>query len=218
MLLRVFFVGLLISFLGTLPLGTLNIMAAKISGEFGAGAAIWFSFGALLAEMVYVRLSLVAMDWIRGKKRWFRRLQWATVVILLLLALGSFLAVPHASRNGDWITGLGFSPAPAYCFLFGLMLSALNPVQIPFWFGWSTVLFSKNILYPRNDHYYIYIAGIGLGTFAGNAVFIFGGRLFLTAISDHRDLINILVGTIFACTALVQLGKLLRGKDAVQKL
>ncbi|HZE82844.1 MAG TPA: LysE family transporter, partial [Puia sp.] len=152
MLLRIFFVGLLISFLGTLPLGTLNIIAARISGEYGAIPAICFSLGALLTEMVYVRLSLVAMDWMRRQKHWFRRLQWATVIILLSLAVASFLSAWRPSREGDWIIGLGFGQGLAYCFFFGLLLSAINPVQIPFWFGWSTVLFSKNILHPRRDH------------------------------------------------------------------
>ena len=218
MFLRVFFAGLLISFLGTLPLGTLNITAARLSANFGAGPAIWFSLGALLAEMCYVRLSLVAMDWIRRKKTWFRALQWATIAILLALALASFLSAGHHSRDDNSLFGLGFRTAPLYCFLFGLTLSALNPVQIPFWFGWSTVLLSKNILHPREDHYYTYIAGIGLGTFAGNAVFIFGGRLFIHSMKMHQDLIDMTIGGVFAGTALIQLYKMLRGKDASAKL
>jgi threonine/homoserine/homoserine lactone efflux protein len=218
MFLRVFFAGLLISFLGTLPLGTLNITAARLAASLGAGPAIWFSLGALTAEMCYVRLSLVAMDWIRRKKKWFRALQWATVFILLALAIASFLAASRHSRDGEWITGLGFRSAPLYSFLFGLTLSALNPVQIPFWFGWSTVLFSKNILHPREDHYYTYIAGIGLGTFAGNAVFIFGGRLFIHSMQMHQDIIDGVIGGIFALTAFIQLYKMLLGKDATARL
>jgi threonine/homoserine/homoserine lactone efflux protein len=218
MLVRLFFAGLLISFLGTLPLGTLNVTAAKISASFGVGPAIWFSLGALLAEMCYVRLSLVAMDWVRRKKKWFRALQWATVLILLALAIGSFLAAGRPSRDGEWIIGLGFRGTALYCFLFGLALSALNPVQVPFWFGWSTVLFSKNILHPREDHYYTYIAGIGLGTFAGNAVFIWGGRVFIHSMIRRQDIIDGAIGTIFALTALIQVYKIFFGKDASAKL
>ena len=218
MFLRIFFAGLLISFLGTLPLGTLNVLAAKLAVTVGIGPAIWFSLGALLAEMCYVRLSLVAMDWIRRKKKWFRSLQWTTVIILLALAIGSFLSASHPSRNGGYIIGLGFHSSPVYCFLLGLSLSALNPVQIPFWFGWSTVLFSKNILHPREDHYYTYIAGIGLGTFTGNSVFIFGGRLLLSSMWVHQGLIDAIIGSVFAITALIQLFKLLLGRDAAAKL
>ena len=63
--LRIFFTGMFISFLGTLPLGTLNIAAMQISIAESVRNAILFSLGALTAEMVYVRISLVAMNWVR---------------------------------------------------------------------------------------------------------------------------------------------------------
>ena len=68
-LLRIFFTGMFISFLGTLPLGTLNISAMQISVSDGVRPAFYFALGALLVEMIYVRLSLVAMNWVRKQKR-----------------------------------------------------------------------------------------------------------------------------------------------------
>ena len=70
---RIFFVGLLVSFLGSLPLGTLNIAAMQISIAEGAQVAMLFSLGSLLAEMIYVRLSLVAMDWVRKQEKLLTR-------------------------------------------------------------------------------------------------------------------------------------------------
>lgn len=61
--------GFLISFIGTLPLGTLNIAAMQISITDGISPAIWFAGGALTAEMIYVRISLVAMDWVRKREK-----------------------------------------------------------------------------------------------------------------------------------------------------
>jgi threonine/homoserine/homoserine lactone efflux protein len=208
---RLFSTGLLISFLGTLPLGTLNVLAARMAADDGIGPAIWFSLGTLIVEMVYVRLSLVAMDWIRRRQKWIRLLEILTVIVILFLAIGSFWAAahPHKGRN----TVIGFlPPAPVPRLLTGMLLSAINPLQIPFWFGWSTVLFSKKILQPRNDHYTIYIAGIGLGTFAGNAVFIFGGRLLITALDKQQPLVNSVIGIIFTLTAGWQLRKFLRAR------
>jgi threonine/homoserine/homoserine lactone efflux protein len=196
--------GLLISFLGTLPLGTLNVLAAKMAVEEGIGPAIWFSLGALIVEMVYVRLSLVAMDRILRQRRWLRILENLTVIIILLLAFGSFWTASHPHQGRSNVIGF-LSPAPIPRLLTGLLLSAINPLQIPFWFGWNTVLFSKKILQPRNDHYNIYIAGIGLGTFAGNAVFIFGGRLLITALDKQQPLVNSIIGIIFLLTAGWQL-------------
>lgn len=97
-------------------------------------------------------------------------------------------------------------------------MSAINPVQIPFWFGWSTVLFTKKVLLPRQDHYNTYIIGIGLGTFIGNCLFIFGGRLIASKINNNQHILNWVIGGIFALTAIIQLWKIWRKKDAVHQL
>jgi threonine/homoserine/homoserine lactone efflux protein len=99
-------------------------------------------------------------------------------------------------------------------FLLGLAMSALNPVQIPFWFGWSTVLFTKKVLLPQNNHYNVYIVGIGIGTLLGNCVFIFGGRLIAEKISNNQNVLNWIIGCIFAITAIIQLWKIIKNKDA----
>ena len=67
-MLRIFATGLVISFLGTLPLGTLNIAAMQISITDGIAPAMYFVLGALLVEVIYVRVSLVAMKWVMSHK------------------------------------------------------------------------------------------------------------------------------------------------------
>src|SRR5450759_5097330 len=88
---RVFFLGMMISFLGSLPLGTLNILAMKISVEEDIKNAIYFSCGSLLTEMIYVRISLVGIAWIRKQKKIFKWLEWITFFIVVALAVGSFM-------------------------------------------------------------------------------------------------------------------------------
>ena len=102
-------------------------------------------------------------------------------------------------------------------FLLGMFMCAINPVQIPFWFGWSTVLFTKKILEPKNVQYNSYIIGIGLGTLLGNAVFIFGGKWLVQRIANSQQYLNWVIGGIFALTAVIQLIKMLMHKDAISK-
>jgi threonine/homoserine/homoserine lactone efflux protein len=194
-----------ISFLGTLPLGTLNVAAMQISVSDGIRPALYFSLGALLVEIIYVRISLVAMDWVRKHKKLFRWLQWFTVLIIAALALSNFVAAvsPHQSKNV-------ILSHTIHRFWLGVFMSAINPAQIPFWFGWSTALFTKKVLHPRNDHYNTYIAGIGIGTFIGNAVFVFGGRLIVNKLNAHESLISWIIGGIFAITAILMTWRLAR--------
>ena len=212
-LLKIFFTGMLVSFLGSLPLGTLNIAAMQISVTEGIAAAMFFSVGSLIVEIIYVSISLVDMDWIRKQEKLLKALEWITLIIVLALAASSFYAAMNPSIEKNVVLS---SSLPK--FLLGFVMSALNPVQIPFWFGWSTVLFTKKVLLPRSDHYNSYILGIGIGTFIGNCVFIFGGLLIAKKINNNQHILNWVIGGIFAITALIQLWRMLTKKDAIHKM
>ena len=212
-LVKVFFWGMIVSFLGSLPLGTLNVAAMQISVQESVHNAILFALGSLSVEMIYVRISLVGINWVRKQKKLFRWMEWITVAIVLALAIGSFAAAmkPHHAKNVILNNNINR-------YILGVMLSAINPMQIPFWFGWSTVLFTKNILQPKNSFYNIYIIGIGLGTLMGNSVFIFGGKWIVQKLNGNQTLINWIIGGIFAVTAIIFLIKILINKDGMKKI
>ena len=205
---RVFFWGMMISFLGSLPLGTLNIAAMQIGIQENITNAIYFSLGCLLVEMIYVRISLVGIDWVRKQEKLMKAMDWIAFSVILLLALSSFYA---AYNDGGTSKNL-LLKNNLHRFLLGVMMCAVNPVQIPFWFGWSTVLFSKDILQPVNSHYNSYIVGIGIGTLLGNAVFIFCGKWLTSRITNADHYINWIIGGIFFITAMIQLVKNLKKK------
>lgn len=204
---------MLVSFLGSLPLGTLNVAAMQISVQESIRNAMYFSIGSLLTEMVYVRISLVGINWIRKQKVLFKWMEWIAFGIVLALAVGSFIAAAHENHAKNVMLNNNM-----HRFLLGLLLSAISPMQIPFWFGWSTVLFSKNILQPKNSFYNFYIFGIGLGTLLGNCVFIFGGKFIVQKLNANQSILNLVIGGIFAVTALIMLIRILMHKDAVQKI
>lgn len=210
---KVFFWGMIVSFLGSLPLGTLNVAAMQISVQENVKNAILFSLGSLSVEMIYVRISLVGINWVRKQKKLFRWMEWITVAIVLALAIGSFAAAmkTHPAKNVILNNNINR-------YFLGVMLSAINPVQIPFWFGWSTVLFTKKILQPKNSYYNFYIVGIGLGTLMGNCVFIFGGKWIVGKLNGNQSLLNWIIGGIFAVTAIIFLIKILMNKDGMKKL
>ena len=213
-LLTVFFWGMFISFLGTLPLGTLNITAMQIGLQESINNAFYFSFGCLLSEMIYVRLSLVGLHWIRKQVKLMKLMEWITLFIILALAAGSFIAASKAVAGEKNVLLNNHLPR----FVLGIFLSAVNPVQIPFWLGWSTLLFQKGILKPVNTHYCFYITGIGVGTLLGYFIFIIGGRWIVEKITESQSYINWVIGGIFVLTAIIQFIKMMLRKDSVSKL
>src|SRR6185437_11409040 len=210
---KVFLWGMIVSFLGSLPLGTLNVAAMQISVQENITNAIYFSLGSLLTEMIYVRISLVGINWIRKQKVLFKWMNWIALAIVLALATGSFIAATqeHHAKNVMLDNNMNR-------FVLGVLLSAISPMQIPFWFGWSTVLFAKNILQPKNSYYNFYIIGIGLGTLLGNCVFIFGGKWIVQKLNGNQSLMNWIIGGIFAVTAVIFLIKILMDKGGMKKL
>jgi threonine/homoserine/homoserine lactone efflux protein len=210
---HIFIWGLLISFLGSLPLGTLNVVAMQIGIQESIQNAIWFSVGCLLVEMFYVRISLMGIDWVRKQQGLMKLLEWITLGIIVALAAASFIAAFKSGVNAKNV----LLNNNLHRFVLGMLMCAINPVQIPFWFGWSTVLFTKKILEPRQFYYNGYIVGIGVGTLLGNCVFIFGGKWMIQRIANSEQFLNWVIGGIFTVTALIQLVMILRKKDAISK-
>jgi threonine/homoserine/homoserine lactone efflux protein len=212
-LVKVFFWGMLVSFLGSLPLGTLNVAAMQISLQESVINAIYFSLGSLLTEMIYVRISLVGINWIRKQKVLLKWMEWIALAIILALATGSFIAASHEHHAKNVMLRNNMNR-----FVLGFLISSITPMQIPFWFGWSTVLFAKKILQPKNSFYNLYILGIGIGTFMGNSVFIFGGKFVAEKLNANQNILNWVIGGIFGITAIIMFVRILLHKDAIQKL
>ena len=210
---RVFITGIFISFLGALPMGTLNVSAMQISVFDGIRPALYFSLGALLVEIFYVRLTLVAMNWFIRHKKLLMGMEWLMLFILLALAASSFYSALHPSIK---ISPVLSNTIPR--FWLGAGMSAINPLQIPFWFGWSTILAGKNLLHREEKIYLAYLSGIGTGTFIGLCVFIFGGRLFVAGMNTRQDLVNGIIGIIFLVTAIIQGIRMARHKDAISEM
>ena len=212
-LLRIFFTGVFVSFIGALPLGTQNIAAMQIAISDGLQPALIFSFGLIVADIFYIYVTLLAMRWIQKQKKLFKALEWVTLVIVIALAASNFYAAtqPTAQKNV-----LLSNSVPR--FILGLVLNGVNPMQIPFWFGWSTVLFTKKILQPRWKHYNLFVGGATLGFFAAILLFIFGGRLIADRITNNQDIIYYIIGGIFTATALLQIWKMIKKKDVEHKM
>ncbi len=217
-LIRIFGWGLLISFLGSLPLGTLNVAAMQLGIYESILNAMLFSFGSLLVEMVYVRISLVGINWIQKQQKLMDIMQWITFAIIVALACFSFYAAMQVPKEAQAEGINPYAGINVNRFLLGMGLCAINPVQIPFWFGWSTVLFSKKILEPVKAQYNLYIVGIGLGTLSGNCIFIFGGKWLVANIANSQQYLNWVIGSIFLITACITLYKILRKKKEVEEI
>jgi threonine/homoserine/homoserine lactone efflux protein len=95
---QIFWVGAVISFLGSLPLGVLNITATQLSVENGISAAFVFATGAMIVELIYVFIILRAMNWVSKRMKLFRFFEWITTILILALSINTLIAAVNMQK------------------------------------------------------------------------------------------------------------------------
>ena len=200
------FMGMLVSFLGQLPLGNMSITATQIYIQENLKNAWKYAVGVAIVEVIYLRLSLKGVDWIMQHKLFFTILGWFTVALFLTLGIASF--VTARKQQADKKALLLKNKLDR--FLLGMSMSALNPAQIPFWFIWSTYLLDNKVIQPVSTQYDAFTFGAGCGTIAGLALYIHGGNWLITKMNTSTKTLNTVMGVIFIVSALIQLYRMMR--------
>ena len=204
-LIKTLFIGSLISFLGQLPLGNMNLTATQISVQENFKSAWKYGSGIVLVEIIYLRLALTGMDWVVEHKQLFTIMGWVTVVMFIALGVMAFVI---ARKQTSAKKGLLLNNKMNR-FLLGVVVSGINPAQIPFWFLWSTQLIDSKVLEPTTSQFNLFTAGAGLGSLAGLAVYIHGGKWIINKMKTSNRKLNVFMGIVFILAGLFQLYNML---------
>jgi hypothetical protein len=200
---RLFFWAISISFLGTLPLGTLNLSVASYAFRGEMPGAIEFSVAAITVELLLVRVAIMLIKRLEKLANFLKIFGFLTAGLLLFLAFSSL----HAALEMQ-----AFRAALPFSFLnpvvSGLLLSVTNPLHLPFWIGWTTVLRSKKILIDEPGANSIFIAAIGMGTAGGFFLYGIAGGYLIRLLGSRQVLLNWMVGAALLVMALIQLYKI----------
>jgi len=198
---EVFFSALLISFLGQLPFGNMNLTATQLAVQEGFRKAWLYGIGIVLIEMIYLRISLTAMDWVVEHKLIFTIMGWITVVLFLTLGI---LSLVVARKQVKEKKGLLLNNK-LNRFVLGVSVSAVNPAQLPFWFIWSTNMINSGILKTTFADFNFFTTGAAVGSLAGLGVYIYGGRWLISKMKASNKQLNTFMGIVFILAALLQL-------------
>ena len=204
----VLFIGIMVSFLGTLPLGNLSVTALQIGIQEHKDNAWKYAVGAALVEIAYLRVSLFGVDWVMQHDVLFTALGWLTVIVFLVLGILTFISANKQSKN----TKALLLNNKIDRFLLGAGMSALNPAQIPFWFLWSSYLVNNKLINTSFIDFNYFTIGAGIGTIAGLALYIHGGAWLISKMNASNKSINKFLAIIFILSALFQLYKMVKGK------
>nr|WP_315158022.1 hypothetical protein [uncultured Flavobacterium sp.] len=162
MLKNVFF-GFLVSFLGSLPLGYLNIVGVAILGHSKWQSLMLYLLGVILVEVVVVYGTIFFVNQLVANKKWMKNIDFLAIFFLLGLAVVFRLSSNDSVASVDFL-----KEYVAYSsFFIGLVLCALNFLQIPFWVGWNLYLVNANRIVLTRQLQHFYLLGIIIGTFLG---------------------------------------------------
>lgn len=195
------FVGFLVSFIGSLPLGYLNIVGYEVFQQFGLNETIWYLLGVISIECLVIYLTLIFANQLMNNKKLIQFIEGFSVLFMFLLA---FIFYSSASKEATESSVLekyiDYSP-----YVVGVILSCLNFIQIPFWTGWNLYLLNGNYIEISNSRKCFYIIGTLIGTFLGMLALILSLN-YLTNQTDFlaKYLMKVIIPLVFVGLGLFQ--------------
>lgn len=198
------FVGLLVSFIGSIPLGYLNIIGFEIYSKFGINSLVFYLLGVISVEVFVIYFTLVFAEKLINNKKLMKAIDYFAVLFLFVLAY-SFYAHSNqtTSKQNDLDKYIIYSP-----YLIGLLLNCVNFLQFPFWTGWNLYLMNGNYITVENKLKYYYVIGTALGTFLGMLALV----LILNSLSQNTTffsqyVIPVIIPLFFIVLAFIQMYK-----------
>ncbi len=190
----IFITGFIISFLGTLPIGMLNITAFQISATQNMTEAMIFTLAVVLVELLVVFLTLHGANKINFESKVFHYLTPLAITLLVFLSVMNFLNAGQDSANQIDPVFMNLTQSS---FLLGLLLSSLNPLHIPFWLGWNSILIKKKKLVKESGIYTSYMTGIGIGSISGFMLFILPGNFIFQNFHNYSSVLAYITGLFY---------------------
>ncbi len=157
-LISTFLVGLLFSYLGSVPPGMINISVLQMSVQNKKGAALSFTTAAVLVEFIYAAIAVRFQIFLTENTSITGYFQLITASVLIIIGLVNLFKKRGGSlepRKGE----------KRNAFKRGILISLANPLVIPFWLAVTAYLHSMNWIILVDSAFWLYISGISTGTF-----------------------------------------------------
>ena len=161
-------VGFLVSFLGSIPLGYLNVIGFQLYQYSGIESLIPFLLGVITIEGIVIYGTLVFADQLMRNKKLLKYIEAFSVIFMFVLAFTFYTGAQHPKAQQHLFEKyMKYSP-----YVIGVLLSGFNFIQLPFWTGWNLYVLNDRYIKIENGMKFTYIAGTLLGTFAGMMVLV----------------------------------------------
>ena len=194
-------IGFIVSFVGSLPLGYLNIIGVEVFSKFGINSLISYLLGVIVIEAVVIYLTVIFAKQLSENNKLMKSIDFFAVFFLLLLAYLFYAHSNQTPEEHNYLEGyVQYSP-----FLIGMVLCGLNFLQIPFWMAWNLYLMNAKYISLGRKLKFHYIFGTLVGTFWGMlAVIILLDSLSQKILDYSKWIIPIVIPLFFVVLAFFQ--------------
>ena len=201
-ILKNIFVGFLVSFVGSIPLGYLNVIGYELYIQTGLKAVLYYLSGVIIIEAIVIFGTVVFADRLAKNKTLTKWISGFSVLFMLLLAYTFYISAGAEATAENKLSAYIQYPA----FLIGIICSSLNFIQIPFWTGWNLYLVNAGYISIKKAGKYQYLAATMAGTFTGMLTLI----LLLDLLTDSsgflsRYLMRYIIPLLFLGMGIYQL-------------
>lgn len=207
-LLKNILVGFVVSFIGSIPLGYLNIIGYEVYNGFGLKSLILFLSGVVFIEAFVVYFTLIFARKLVNNKKLMKAIDIFGIAFLVFLAYSFYSHSNQTASDKNYLQAYAaYSP-----FLLGLLLSSLNFLQLPFWTAWNLYLINAQYVKVSNIGFKLYyVAGTVVGTFMGMLTLVYVLHTIARTTTGFTSyLLPVIIPIFFIVLALVQLYKVVK--------
>lgn len=163
------FTGFLVSFIGSIPLGYLNVVGYDVFKKFGINETVFYLLGVISIEFFVIYFTLLFANQLIANQKLLKFIEGFSVVFMFVLAFIFYTSASSETTNPSVLERyVNYSP-----FVVGLILSSFNFIQVPFWTSWNLYLLNGNYIEISKSRKYFYVFGTVFGTFSGMLVLFF---------------------------------------------
>ena len=197
MILQVFVIGLVASFIGSIPPGTLNILVLQMGLENKLRVAIRFILAVAIIEYPYAWIAVEFEHLITSSPLVQQNFKLLAAVVMLSLGILGLWSVRKPSPLTVKLQESGFRK--------GLVLSILNPQAIPWWIGMTAYLKAQGwIVLDTPWRLHSYVFGTSVGVLLLLLLLAFMAQK-LASIMKHNRIVALLPSIILLVLGLIAL-------------
>ncbi|MFN3969265.1 hypothetical protein [Flavobacterium sp.] len=190
-------VGFLVSFIGSIPLGYLNVVGFQVYEKSGLKPTTLYLLGVIIIEFFVIYFTLIFAKRLAANKKLTKYIEGFSIVFMFVLA---YVFYSSANAQSNFSTTYNYAPL-----LLGIVLSGLNFIQIPFWTGWNLWLLNGNYIEISGSKKYVFVLGTITGTFCGMLTLILALHYFASNVEFlDKYLMQIIIPLVFLGFGMLQ--------------